>query len=160
MGAVLPGEYRRRPPLARPARPAALHSPAGQSRGALGCGCCQSPGAAGDSRGPRPRPVRPACPVVTHRAVGGAGGRREGGWLGGWRASSGQRPVTACGLEARPALSPVGDSRRPKARATFRGDLLTRFSTRLCRGAAQAEEDREGRGGEQPASHERGQEEF
>lgn len=138
MGAVLPGEYRR-PPLARLARPAAFRSRV-----------LSVPGGGGGLAGP----ASPACAASLprgHRAVGGAGRRREGGWLGGWRASSGQRPVTACGLEARPALSPVGDSLRPNERATFRGDLLTRFSTRLCRGAAQAEEDREGRGGEQPA---------
>lgn len=150
MGAVLPGEYRR-PPLARPARPAALRSPAGRpAPRRLGLRVLSVPGGGGGLAGP----ASPACAASLprgHRAVGGAGGRREGGWLGGWRASSGQRPVTACGLEALPALSPVGDSRRPNARATFRGDLLTRFSTCLCRGAAQAEEDREGWGGEQPA---------
>lgn len=40
----------------------------------------------------------PACPLGTeHRTVGRAGERRDG-WLGGWRASSGERPVTACAL--------------------------------------------------------------
>lgn len=53
-----------------------------------------APGVAGASGCRRPGPVDPSLPRG-RRAVGKAGGRREG-WLGGRRASSGERPVTPC----------------------------------------------------------------
>lgn len=84
MGAVAPGEYRSPPPLARRVaapRPHPLRE-------------LSAPGAAGDSG---PGLCTPACPEGAEQLGGRAGGRREG-WLGGWRASSGERPVTPCAL--------------------------------------------------------------
>lgn len=86
MGAVVPGEYGP-PPAARPPRLPRL--------GLLDCECCRLQERPVTRGADGPGLCTPACPVGT--AVGGAGERREG-WLGGWRASSGECPVTPCAL--------------------------------------------------------------
>jgi hypothetical protein len=73
MGAVAPGEYRPPPPPPH-SRPASASS--SSTAGAVG------------SR---------AGPVGAEQSVGPAGDGK-GGWAGGWRASSGERPVTPCAL--------------------------------------------------------------